>query len=154
MRMASPTFEPPEHININTDDDVLDSMRKTGTFLSPFESNKGRNKPDKTSKSGTKSRRKTHSRWKSGFTKLAKRNNLNKSVLENIKNKPPTSIENRGATSLSMQYKRQSVGSTPGMTTPSQNIDKLIRDNLKKNKEKELVKEIEELQFRGDLLMK
>lgn len=152
--MSSPTFEPPERINIHTDDDVLDSMRKTGTFLSPFESNKGRNKTDKTSKSGTKSRRKTHSRWKSGFTKLAKRHNLNKSVLENIKNKPPTSIDNRGNTSHSMHYKRQSVGSTPGMTTPSQNIDRLIRDNLKKNKEKELVKEIEELQLRGDLLMK
>jgi len=67
----------------------------------------------------------------------------------------PISIEDRGITSLSLQYKRGiGHGSATGVATPSNNIDKLIRENIKKNKEKELVKEIEEMQLRENFLNK
>ena len=82
---------------------------------------------------------------------------MNKSVIETLKRKPPTSIGDRNGTSLSMQYKKfLASASATDVSTPSHqnNIDKLIRDNLKKNKEKELVKEIEEIQVREDLLLK
>lgn len=76
---------------------------------------------------------------------------MNKSVIENIKRKPPSTNEDRGNTSLSMQYKRSANhGSmTTGLSSPT-NIDKLIRENLKKNKEKEIAKEIEEFHIKED----
>ena len=80
--MTSPTFEQPEHINIHTEDDILDSMKQTGTFLSPFESDKGRNRGDKHNKTSHKCKKKSHFRCKSGVSKISKRHNLNKSVLE------------------------------------------------------------------------
>lgn len=76
-------------------------------------------------------------------------------MLESYKLKPPSSIDDRGVTSLSMQYKRGAGhGSVPGVTTPSNKIDRLIRENIKRNKEKEIVKEIEEIQIMEDFLHK
>ena len=132
VRMTSPTFEKPEPLNINTTDEISSSMKQTGNFLSPFESSKGRNKSEKFSKSHTRHRKKSQPRWKSGITKLSKRHNLNKSVLDSLKSKPPTSTENRGMTSHSMHHCRNksSIG-TSGVATPSHKIDKLVRDNIK-----------------------
>lgn len=145
--MTSPTSEKTDAININTEGDVLEAMAKRQTtFLTPFESEKGRNKK---SRSQQKTTKKSHTRCKSGMTKLSRRNNLNRSVIETNKHKAPNSIENRG------KFCHKSLG--PSNTSHSMNhgkIDKIIRENLKKQKEMELAKEIEELHIKEGMLLK
>ena len=53
------------------------------------------------------------------------------------KSKPQSSFGNRGVTSLSMHNKRSSTGWNKNVAnTPSYNIDKLIRENIKKLNDK------------------
>jgi hypothetical protein len=74
---------------------VTEKNKQSNTYLAPFETDKGRNKNEKLSKSRwirvktivinidvKTSKRKHHTRCKSGFTKLSKRNNLNKGIFD------------------------------------------------------------------------
>ena len=76
---------------------INEKNNKSNTFLAPFETDKGRNKNEKLSKSKwiqpnfivmnydvKTSKHKHHTRCKSGFTKLSKRNNLNKGNFDNL----------------------------------------------------------------------
>jgi len=152
--MTSPVNNEKRQTRIKTDENTNVNNKDSSSLLSPFESNKGRNRPERQLR-GSKNKTKHHTRWKSGFTKSTKRNYLNKSAMDWLKQKAPSANERRNATSHSLNNKRQSMNfGTTGAATPSNKIDKLVRDNIIKNKEKELVREIEKLQLKEGHLMK
>ena len=91
-------------LNASPEMDMKESSKERTTFLTAFENNKGRNKVDNKSKSHSRHRRK-HNRCKSGISKLSKRNNMNKSALDQ-RSKAPKSIENR-VTSQSMYHSKK-----------------------------------------------
>ena len=130
MGMTSPNFEMPDSLK-NLNNEPINILKETGTF-SNLANNEKKSKYEHSRKTNNKSKKKSHSRCKSGVPKTFKRHNLNKSVLETAKSKIPTLVDDLGHISLSMKNKHSSgYESAIGVASPSRNIDKIIRDNLK-----------------------
>ncbi len=89
------------------------------------------------------------------MNKISKRNNMNKSALDNSKSRAPRSIENR-ATSQSMYYNKKSsiITSESGRMTDLAKRNQTRISNIKKNKGKQLEEEIKNFKVIEDMFLK